>query len=81
MKFEELEFFERGGLLYKSAIILGEEDGLYEIAILEGKEGDWYLCYTTPITDDVVKGLSEEDVESYIEQVKALPKAEIILVE
>ncbi len=50
------------------------EEGLYELAVTIGDETYWTLCYNTPITDDVLWYLTEEDVLNYIEQVKALPK-------
>ena len=51
----------------------GSDDGMYELAVLKGTPGNATLCYTTPITDDVLGWLTEADVDNYIEQVKALP--------
>lgn len=34
---------------------------------------DWNICYTTPITDDVLGHLSPEDVERYLDLIQLLP--------
>jgi hypothetical protein len=47
----------------------GGKDGLYEIAVF-GKEGE--ICYSTPITDDVLGYLSEEEVEKTLTDIKNL---------
>jgi hypothetical protein len=47
--------------------------GLYEVAVIKGTdEEDFKLCYDTPITDDVLGNLSEEDVENTIQEVQSL---------
>lgn len=43
---------------------------LYELAIMKGDK----LCYTTPITNDVLGHLTEEDVTKYMKQVQKLPE-------
>jgi hypothetical protein len=50
----------------------GGEKGLYEIAVLQGNPESNGLCYTTPITNDVIGWLTESDVENYIKQVSEL---------
>jgi hypothetical protein len=47
----------------------GGKDGLYEIAVF-GKEGE--ISYSTPITDDVLGYLSEEEVEKTLIDIKNL---------
>lgn len=42
----------------------------YEMAIRHGEE----LCYATPITDDVMGYLTEDDVTERMRQVQELPK-------
>lgn len=67
------QFFPNG---YGVSVIdtgYGSAHDLYELAVLKGTAGNAKLCYTTPITDDVLGWLTEADVENYIEQVKALP--------
>ncbi len=47
----------------------GYEDGLYELAVmLDGR-----CCYSTPITDDVLGNLSEDDVTRVLGEIAALP--------
>ena len=46
----------------------GAEPGLFELAVLKGEE----LCYTTPITDDVLGYLNKDEVVAYAIQVANL---------
>lgn len=47
----------------------GNRQGLWELAImLNGK-----ICYDTPITDDVIGYLSNEQVNKYLLDIAALP--------
>lgn len=50
----------------------GRDEGLYELAIMR----DDGLCYDTPITNDVLGYLTEEDVTKYMRLVQLLPKKE-----
>ena len=61
---------------YGASIVQGEhtyggKDGLYEIAVF-GKDG--HISYSTPITDDVLGYLSEEEVEKTLIDIKNLDK-------
>jgi hypothetical protein len=61
---------------YGASVIIGRgsyggEDGLYELAVMK----DGSLCYDTPITDDVVGRLSEQDVTELLARIEALPAA------
>ena len=47
----------------------GGKQGLYEIAILDN-EG--HICYDTPITNDVVGHLTEEDVTEVLIKIQSL---------
>lgn len=67
-------FFNNG---YGVSVIIGTysyggREGLYELAVLKGKEDDWNLCYTTKITDDVIGYLSPDQVTKYMKQVQQL---------
>lgn len=87
MTFEDLEFkplhdgvgakafFENG---YGASVIrhknsYGSSLGLYELAVTKGDAGSWELCYTTPITDDVIGFLTTDDVTTLLNQIEALP--------
>jgi hypothetical protein len=53
----------------------GGEDGLWELAVIKyASEGpdDWGLCYTTPITADVLGWLTEEQVLETCHRIAAL---------
>ena len=85
MKFKDLEFKELpdlGGIYcriqfengYGASIVkhqysYGGKDGLYEIAVIDS-EGQ--ITYDTPITNDVLGYLSEEDVERHVNEIKNL---------
>lgn len=48
-----------GASVVKTSFSYGNEDGLWELAVLD-KEGD--ICYDTPITEDVLGWLTDQQV-------------------
>ncbi len=60
-----------GASVVKSPFSYGGGDDLYELGVL-GNDGQ--LCYTTPITDDVIGYLTEADVEELMLKIQQLPK-------
>ena len=59
---------------YGASIVQGEhtyggKDGLYELAVF-GEDG--HITYDTPITDDVLGYLTEQDVEDTLNKIKDL---------
>lgn len=73
-----LAFFDNG---YGASVVrflgsYGNRQGKWELAVISGTKGSWGLCYSTPITDDVLGWLTEEDVTRLLGQIEALPKAE-----
>ena len=53
----------------------GNQEGNFELAVLcfSGPgAGDWSMCYTTPITEDVLGHLSIDDVRSVLLQIMQL---------
>lgn len=61
--------FENG---YGASVIndgYGRKQGLYELAVL--LDGD--ICYTTPITEDVLGHLTEYDVIRTLKEISDLP--------
>lgn len=52
----------------------GSQAGLKELAVLELVEGEKFeLTYETPITDDVLGHLTDEDVDRALKDIEALP--------
>ena len=47
----------------------GGSDGLYEVAVLDSDDN---LTYETPVTDNVIGYLTEEDVTDVMKQVQEL---------
>ena len=51
----------------------GGEADLWEVAVMsQNEEGEWRLCYTTEITDDVLGFLTESDVVAVCDRIRAL---------
>ena len=59
-----------GASIVRHGFSYGNSEGLWELAVI-GKDGD--LCYDTPITDDVLGYLSEEEVNSTLAKIAELP--------
>lgn len=57
-----------GASIIKTPFSYGGKQGLYELAIL--RDGD--LCYTTPITNDVLGWLNEDDVNKALADIQNL---------
>lgn len=69
-------FFPNG---YGVSVIIGTfsyggDEGLYECAVLKGKEGNSELCYDTPITNDVIGYCDENKVTKIMKQIQDLKK-------
>jgi hypothetical protein len=67
-------FFDNG---YGVSVVCGPQsqggkEGLYELAVLKGVADDWNICYDTPITEDVLGHLSEDEVEVLLYEVENL---------
>jgi hypothetical protein len=71
---QHLAFFPNGyGVsIVKHDYSYGHEHGLWEMAVIKGDEDKWKLTYETPVTDDVLGHLSEDEVNEYVDQVIAL---------
>jgi hypothetical protein len=58
-----------GASVVKTPYTYGGDRGLYELAVLDGSGN---LTYETPITDDVIGYLREEDVTDVMEKIQKL---------
>tara|TARA_B100001248_G_scaffold259400_1_gene245362 strand:- start:255 stop:509 length:255 start_codon:yes stop_codon:yes gene_type:complete len=58
-----------GASVVKHSGSYGNDRGLYEIAVLDS-DGD--LCYSTPITDDVIGYANEDKVLDTLHRIKSL---------
>lgn len=54
----------------------GGDQGLWELAVIAFRGDEWGLIYTTPITNDVIGYLSDEDVDALLVRIEALEGAE-----
>ena len=59
----------------------GHEYGLWEVAVIVFYEGTpesdhYHLTYDTPITDDVLGNLTDDDVTEVLDLIAALPNRE-----
>jgi hypothetical protein len=51
----------------------GNKQGLYELAVTKyDGDGEWNLCFRTPLTNDVLGFLTEDDVTNYLKQIEQL---------
>ena len=57
-----------GASVIKSPHSYGGNQDLYELAVIK----DDAICYDTPITDDVLGYLTEDDVTKYLRQIQEL---------
>jgi len=69
------------GSLYGASVVCsqyshGGREGLYELAVIrwnDDKRDDFTICYDTPITDDVLGHLTEQDVQDTLAKIDTLP--------
>ena len=65
-----LSFDNRYGVsVVRTSFTYGGKEGLYELAVLD-EHGN--LTYDTPVTNDVIGYLSEDEVSNIMEQVQKL---------
>lgn len=61
-----------GASIVKHSFSYGGRKGLWELAVIKGTAESWDICYDTDITSDVLGYLSEEEVNSTLENIAAL---------
>lgn len=62
-----------GASVIQNPYSYGGRDGLWELAVIAWDGDNWSICYDTPITDDVLGYLTEEEVTETLVKIKALP--------
>jgi hypothetical protein len=51
----------------------GNKAGLWELTVIKyDEDGEWDICYDTPITSDVLGWLNENEVMDYLTQIEQL---------
>ncbi|NCA14362.1 MAG: hypothetical protein EBS89_09555 [Proteobacteria bacterium] len=60
-----------GASVVRNRMSYGAEKGLYELAVLKGDD----LCYSTPITHDVLGWLDVKSVRKILSDIRDLPAA------
>jgi hypothetical protein len=61
--------------IIKNPFSYGYEKGLWELAVLRYTGDKYDLCYSTPITNNVIGHLTDEEVNATVDKIIALPKA------
>jgi hypothetical protein len=68
-----------GASVVKGEHTYGGDEGLWELAVLAfDTNGDFSLCYTTPITSDVEGHLTDDAVEVLLAKIDALPIVRLV---
>lgn len=67
-------FFENnyGASIVKHRFSYGNDEGLFEIAVIKGNMEDWDIVYDTPITNDVLGYRTSEDINDILEEISNL---------
>ena len=61
-----------GASIVQHQFSYGGNIGLWELAVIKGTEEEWDICYTTPITNDVLGYLEEAEVDELLIKIEAL---------
>ncbi len=59
------------GSVVKAPFTYGSDEDLWELAVMNDETRS--VCYSTPITDDVLGYLNDDEVNHYLDRIKALP--------
>ena len=68
-------FFDNGhgASIIKTPYGYGGKEGFYGLAVIKANENGWDLNFNTPITNNVLGYLTENDLLNYLEKIKKLP--------
>lgn len=61
-----------GASIVQHEFSYGRDRGLWELAVIKGNEEEWDICYTTPITSDVLGHLQDNEVDELLTRIEAL---------
>ena len=61
-----------GASIVQHEFSYGRNRGLWELAVIKGNVEEWDICYSTPITSDVLGHLSESEVDELLTKIEAL---------
>jgi len=61
-----------GASVVRHSFSYGNENGLWELAVIRWKEDDFHLCYDTKITNDVLGRLTPEEVNATLTRIEKL---------
>jgi hypothetical protein len=61
-----------GASIVQHKFSYGGDKGLWELAVIKGNDEDWNICYSTPITNDVKKYLTENKVDELLTKIETL---------
>ena len=50
----------------------GNHQDLFELAVIKLENNEWDICYTTPLTNNVLGFLTNTEVLNYLKQIKEL---------
>lgn len=72
--FQTIVFFENnyGASVVWHKFSYGNDEDLFEIAVIKGNMKNWELVYDTPITDDVLGHQTSKDVSRVLEEISNL---------
>ena len=62
-----------GASIVKHDFSYGGREGLWELAVIQFEvTGDWDICYDTPVTNDVLGHLSDDEVNELLIKIQNL---------
>lgn len=70
-----------GASVVRHRFSYGSSQGLFELAVIRWTDDDWKICYTTPITGDVIGGLEPSEILALFAQIMSLENREYLLIE
>ena len=66
----------QGASVIKHSFSYGHAHGNWELAVIKGNAEDFFLDYSTPITEEVLGNLTVPEVDTLLTRIKSLPPVE-----